>query len=113
MTLDWGTMASIGVAIVGLGTVGSGVAQILTRHEDRLARHVGQRLHLAQVDVRDANKPRAVEIPTERISDDLTRVTNDPSIKVVAQLIGGLEPARTIMLQLLEAYCHGQQGSLG
>ena len=103
MTLDWGTMASIGVAIVGLGTVGSGVAQILTRHEDRLARHVGQRLHLAQVVVRDANKPRAVEIPTERISDDLTRVTNDPSIKVVAQLIGGLEPARTIMLQLLEA----------
>ncbi|MEQ8786259.1 MAG: homoserine dehydrogenase [Pirellulaceae bacterium] len=91
------------VAIVGMGTVGSGVAQLLLDHGDRTARHAGRQLWLERVVVRDLKKPRQAELPRGVITDDLSLVTGDPDIKVVAQLIGGLEPARSIMLELLEA----------
>jgi homoserine dehydrogenase len=89
------------VAIVGLGTVGSGVAKLLIEFGDRLARHAGRELVLAQVVVQDPAKPRAVRLPAEIVSGDLSRITDDREIKVVALLIGGLEPARTIALDLL------------
>lgn len=91
------------VAIVGLGTVGSGVARLLLDHGDRTARHAGRILWLEQVVVRDLKKPRDCELPAGVLSDDLTRITRDPEIKAVAHLLGGLEPARTVMLKLLES----------
>lgn len=91
------------VAIVGLGNVGTGVARLLLDHGDRTARHAGRTLWLEQVVVRDVNKPRDVDLPEGIVSDDLARITDDPEIEVVAQLIGGLEPARSIMLTLLES----------
>jgi homoserine dehydrogenase len=91
------------VAIVGLGTVGSGVARLLLDHGDRTARHAGRTLWLEEVVVRDLGRPRDVALPEGILSDDLTRITGNPEIKVVAQLVGGLEPARTIMLELLES----------
>ena len=91
------------VAIVGLGTVGSGVAKLLLDFGDRTGRHAGRTLWLEQVVVQDVNKPRDCKLPEGILSDDLTRITGDPEIKVVAHLMGGLEPARTIMLKLLES----------
>jgi len=91
------------VAIVGMGTVGAGVAKLLLDHGDRTARHAGKTLWLEQVVVRDVERPRDVELPEGVLSDDLTRITGDPEIKVVAQLTGGVEPARTIMLKLLQS----------
>ena len=89
------------VAIVGLGTVGSGVARLLLDHGDRTARHAGQTLWLSHVVVRDITKSRDAQLPEGLLTDDLDRVIKDPNVKVVAQLIGGIEPARSIMLQLL------------
>ncbi len=91
------------VAIVGLGTVGTGVARLLVDFGDRTGRHAGRVLWLEKAVVRDINKPRDYQLPDGVLTDDLKDVTDDPEIKVVAQLIGGLEPARTIMLQLLES----------
>ena len=91
------------VAIVGLGTVGSGVAQLLLDHGDRTARHAGRTLWLEKAVVRDLAKPRQCDIPSGVLTDDLNSVLKDPEIEVVAQLVGGLEPARTIMLSLLDA----------
>lgn len=91
------------VAIVGLGTVGAGVAKILLDHGDRTARNAGTTLWLEKAVVRDLNRPRDCELPEGVLTDDLSEVTNNPEIKVVAQLIGGIEPARSIMLQLLES----------
>jgi len=91
------------VAVVGMGTVGSGVARLLLDHGDRTARHAGRQLWLERVVVRDLKKPRQAELPRGVLTDDLSLVTGDPEIKVVAQLIGGLESARSIMLQLLES----------
>jgi homoserine dehydrogenase len=60
-------------------------------------------LWLEQVVVQDTSKKRDCELPKGILSDDLTRITRDPEIKAVAHLLGGLEPARTIMLKLLES----------
>lgn len=91
------------VAIVGMGTVGTGVARLLLDHGDRTARHAGRTLWLEKAVVRDLKKARGIELPKGVITDNVDDVINDPSISVVAHLVGGLEPARTIMLRLLEA----------
>jgi homoserine dehydrogenase len=91
------------VAIVGMGTVGTGVARLLLDHGDRTARHAGRTLWLERVVVRDVSKPRAVSLPEGLLTTRLDSVTDDPQISVVAQLIGGLEPARSIMIRLLES----------
>lgn len=91
------------VAIIGVGTVGSGVARLLLDHGDRTARHAGRTLWLQKAVVQDKDKPRDCELPRGVLTTDLTEVLRDAEIEVVAMLVGGLEPARTITLQLLEA----------
>ncbi len=105
-TLNWlgrGMMEKTKVAVVGMGTVGCGVARLLLDHGDRTARHAGRTLWLERVVVRDVGKRRDVELPSGVLTNKLSQITDDPDIQVVAQLIGGIEPARTIMLQLLES----------
>jgi len=96
-------MEKTGVAIVGLGTVGQGVARILLDQGDRTGRHAGRTLWLTHAVVRDVKKPLDVDLPEGVITDDLQKLIDDKSVQVVAQVIGGIEPARTIMLQLLES----------
>ncbi len=91
------------VALIGLGTVGSGVARLLLDHGDRTARHAGRVLWLEKAVVRDLDKARGCNLPDGVLTDRLEDVIDDPEIKVVCQLIGGIEPARSIMLRLLEA----------
>ncbi len=91
------------IAIVGMGTVGTGVARLLLDHGDRLARHAGRVLWLEKAVVNDIRKPRNIELPDDVLTTDLNTVLDNPEIEVVAHLVGGLEPARTIMLQLLES----------
>ncbi|MCA9238958.1 MAG: homoserine dehydrogenase [Planctomycetales bacterium] len=91
------------VAIIGLGTVGSGVAKILLDHGDRTGRHAGRVLWLQKAVVRDLKKARDCDLPAGVLTDKLEDVINDPEIEVVAQLMGGVEPARSVMLRLLEA----------
>lgn len=91
------------VAIVGMGTVGTGVARLLIDHGDRTGRHAGRVLWVDKVVVGDLKKQRQFELPQGLLTDDLSVVLKNPEIKVVAHLVGGLEPARTIMLQLLES----------
>ncbi len=91
------------VALVGMGTVGTGVARLLIDHGDRTARHAGRTLWVEAVVVQDTHKARDYNLPKGVLTDDLSRVLGDPEIKLVAVLVGGLEPARTIALQLLES----------
>jgi homoserine dehydrogenase len=96
-------METIKVAVVGFGTIGSGVAKLLLTQGERIARHAGCRLQLQHVVDPDLTRPRNVQLPEGMLTADLSRVTDDPEIKVVAQLIGGIEPDRSIMLRLLES----------
>ncbi|HQU46984.1 MAG TPA: homoserine dehydrogenase, partial [Pirellulales bacterium] len=91
------------VAIVGLGTVGSGVARLLVDYGDRTARHAGRGIWLEKVVVQDLKKERDYKLPAGVLSDDLSTITGNAEISAVAHLVGGLEPARSIMVALLES----------
>lgn len=91
------------VGLLGLGTVGTGTAQILL---DAAGRHpLLQELEIAKVGVRSPDKPRSVDIPTDILTTDLEAIVTDPEIEIVVELIGGLEPARSLILQ---AISHGK-----
>lgn len=91
------------IAIIGMGNVGAGVAKLLLDHGDRTARHAGRTLWLKRAVVRDLKKDRGIVLPDGVLTDSIDDVINDPEIEVVAQLIGGTETAREVMLKLLEA----------
>jgi homoserine dehydrogenase len=91
------------VAVVGLGTVGSGVARLLVDYGDRTARHAGRTIWLEKVVVHDLSKVRDYKLPAGVLSDDLRTITDNREITAVAHLVGGLEPARSIMVALLES----------
>ncbi len=90
------------IGMVGLGTVGTGVARVLRDQPDRIARHAGHRLELARVVVRDAAKPRSLALPAHLITDQVDHLIADPEIPIAIELMGGVEPARTIVLDLLK-----------
>jgi homoserine dehydrogenase len=96
----------LGIALVGCGTVGGGVAKILLQHKDRLALRAGRPLALRKVVVRDPGKPRAVEIPRELLTTDPAAAINDPGVHVVVELIGGTTTAKKIVLDALAAGKH-------
>lgn len=92
------------VGLIGLGTVGTGVARLLLEQSERVRRRAGRPVQLRRVVVRDLQKPRGIEIAgSDVVTDDVTRVIADDGIQLAVQLIGGIEPARTIMLDLLAA----------
>src|SRR5438876_162989 len=71
----FGDMEQTKVGIVGLGTVGSGVARLLLDYGDRTARHAGRTLWLEQVVVRDLRKARDCNLPKGLLSNDLAKIT--------------------------------------
>jgi homoserine dehydrogenase len=91
------------VGIVGLGTVGSGAYRLLVDSAAHVARHAGRPVVVERVVVRDLHRPRAVAVPPGLLTTDIGAILRDPSISVVALLVGGLEPARSMMVALLEA----------
>ena len=97
--------APVRVGVVGLGTVGSGVVRLLVESADHITRHAGRPIIVEKAVVHDVAKPRSVPVPGGRISSDIRDISEDPSISVAALLVGGLEPARSMMIDLLE---HGK-----
>lgn len=94
-------MKSVKVAVVGCGTIGTGVCRLLIESEKRISRAAGRPVELVAVVDKDTSPRKDVCLPDGLMTDDLSRVTDDPRITAVVQLIGGLEPARTVMLKLL------------
>jgi homoserine dehydrogenase len=93
----------LGVALIGCGTVGGGVARLLLEHPDRLAERAGRPLVLRRVVVRHPDRPRSANIPPELITTDLDKVLRDPNVHVAAELVGGTDWTRQAVLRLLEA----------
>jgi homoserine dehydrogenase len=93
----------LGVALVGCGTVGSGVARLLLEHPERFAARAGRPIVLRRVVVRHPDKPRPVKIPPELITTDLDLVLRDTGVQVAAELVGGIDWSRQAVLRLLAA----------
>lgn len=93
--------APITVALLGGGTVGSQVARLILEQSDDLAARIGAPLELAGVAVRDASRPRE-GVPSALITDDATALVARGS-DIVVEVMGGIEPARTLILQAMAA----------
>ena len=91
----------IGVGLLGLGTVGGGVASILLNPQER--HPLVKDLELVKVAVRDLKRPRPVELPDAMLTTDPAAVVNDPAVDVLVEVIGGIEPARSLILQAIAA----------
>lgn len=96
----------VGIALLGLGTVGLGVVRVLERNRDRIERQIGAPVALRHVLVRDLRKPRAADAPRTLLTTDFDRVLADPEVDVVVETMGGLDPAEAYLLQALSAGKH-------
>ena len=87
-------MKKIKIALLGLGNVGRGVWMILNSNKEEVSKRCGYEVEIAKVLVRNKNKKRAVEVPEDIITTDFDEILNDDSIKIVVEVMGGMEPAR-------------------
>ena len=87
---------SIRVGLLGAGSVGSQVARLLLEHADELAQRVGAPIELVGIAVRDTGAKRDADLPAELLTTDAESLIHGSDI--VIELMGGLEPARTLVL---------------
>ncbi|MBU9721022.1 homoserine dehydrogenase [Bacillus alkalicola] len=99
-------MESISVGLLGLGTVGSGVVQIIDQHQDKLMHQVGCKVSVKKILVKDTNKKRDVYLNGTRLTDDPNEVLADPDIDVVIEVMGGVDQTREYILKALENKKH-------
>lgn len=92
------------VGLLGLGTVGTGTVQLLL---DAAGRHsLLQELEIYAVGVRSLDKPRAVTLPGRVLTTDLEAIVTDPAVDIVVEVLGGLEPARSLVLKAIDRGKH-------
>jgi len=100
------TQRPLNVGLIGLGTVGSQVAERLITAQTQLSRRAGVELCLKRVLVRDVKKRRAVEIAPDLLTLDPADVLEDPGIDVVVEVAGGDEPMRSYLERAIAAGKH-------
>ena len=100
-------MDEIKIALLGLGTVGSGVVKVLESHGAEMQERAGCRLVLRRVADADLTRPReGLDLGRLPLVGDANRVLDDPEVQIVIELVGGLEPARTFILKALASGKH-------
>jgi homoserine dehydrogenase len=94
---------TVGVGILGCGSVGSEVLGILEERPEPIAVQAGARLTVAGVAVRDPGRERPPQVRRELLTSDAKGLVTDPSVEVVVEVIGGLSPAGELVRMALEA----------
>jgi homoserine dehydrogenase len=89
------------IGILGLGTVGSGTVNVLTRNADEIQRRAGRGIRVVSAAARDLKRKRNCPTAGIRLTADAQEIVNDPEVEVVVELMGGYEPARTLVLQAI------------
>jgi homoserine dehydrogenase len=99
-------MREIKVGVLGLGVVGSGTVRILQENAQEIAQRVGAKLTVKKIAVRDIDKPRAVTVDRSLLTTDPFEVIVDPEIEILAELIGGVEPAHEYVMRAIKSGKH-------
>ena len=86
------------VGLLGCGTVGTAVTRLLHDHREDIARRAGCRLEVSKVAVRDPSKRRDVPVHPSAFTADPMEVVDDPDVDIVCELMGGSEPAGSLIL---------------
>ena len=99
-------MKSIQVGLLGIGTVGSGVFNVLQRNQSEIVRRAGRGIEIAMVADLDTARAQAAVGPDVKVVSDARAVIANPDIDVVIELIGGYGIAKQLMLEAIEAGKH-------
>ncbi|MDU5110818.1 MAG: homoserine dehydrogenase [Clostridium sp.] len=99
-------MKKVKIALLGLGNVGRGVWMILNSNKEEIMKRSGYEVEVAKILVRDISKARGVEVPLGLLTTDFNDIINDDEIKIVVEVMGGIEPAREYMLAAMDKKKH-------
>jgi len=99
-------MNAVRIGLLGLGTVGGGTLELLARNGDEIARRAGRPIRVTHASVRDASRPRGPLAEQVQLLADPFELVHHPQIDIVAELIGGIEPARALVLAAINAGKH-------
>jgi homoserine dehydrogenase len=96
-------MEALTVGMIGMGTVGTGVARLLTEHRTRLERRAGRPIRWKWAAVRDPRRSREFRLDGVNVTADVGRILEDPEVDVVIETMGGTDPALGYTLAALRA----------
>ncbi len=96
------SLKPVNVGLLGLGTVGIGTLRVLARNAEEIARRAGRGIHVTHASARDLSKPREHDLEGITLCADPQDVVREPSVKVVVELIGGIDKARELVLTAIE-----------
>ncbi len=92
---------SIKIGLLGCGTVGSGVVKVILENQTHIAQRLGKGLEIKRVLELDASKVTVLGLDESIVTRDIQDIVADPEIKIVVEVMGGIEPARTFVLEAL------------
>ncbi|MDQ1239490.1 MAG: homoserine dehydrogenase [Thermodesulfobacteriota bacterium] len=95
-------MKEVSIGLIGFGTVGAGVVKILQENRDVIEARIGFPLTLRRIADLDISSDRGISIDRSLLTTDSNEILEDPLIDIVVELIGGYEPAKTIILKAID-----------
>lgn len=95
-------MERVDIGLVGFGTIGSGVVKVLKGRAGLLEKKLGVRIHLKKICDINLRRKRIVHVGHSLLTRDVKQILEDPQIKIVVELVGGIHPAKEIIIQALK-----------
>jgi homoserine dehydrogenase len=94
-------MQPVKVGLLGMGTVGGGVVNVLSRNASEIARRAGRGIQIVHASARDIKKTRSFDVADIKLTEQPFEVVNNPDVEIIVELIGGTELARELVMQAI------------
>jgi homoserine dehydrogenase len=94
------------IGLLGLGTVGGGTVRVLKRNAGEITRRAGREIQILAASARDLDRVRICDTEGLRLTTNPFEIVTDPEVDIVVELIGGLDPAKELVLKALDAGKH-------
>ncbi|MDK9866268.1 homoserine dehydrogenase [Staphylococcus sp. IPLA37010] len=85
-------MKELNVALLGLGTVGSGVVKIIEENREQIKETMNKDINIKHILVRDKSRSRPINVSKYHLTEDIDEILNDDSIDIIVEVMGGIEP---------------------
>lgn len=99
-------MKNIKIALLGLGNVGTGVWKIFDTNKEEIMKRSGYNIEISKILVKDIYKNRGIEVPKELLTTDFNEILEDDEIKIVVEVMGGMEDAKEYILNAMKKKKH-------
>ena len=96
----------LNIGLLGLGTVGCGLIKVLSRNAAEIERRAGCKLRIVAATARDLNKKRDVDLSSIPLIEDAMQIIRDPEVDIIVELIGGNEPAYSLIMEAVACGKH-------